>query len=80
MLLVNCLQSLDFVVSEAKRYGIRLILTMANNFKDFGGKAQYVQWAKDAGQWVSGEDDFFTNTMVKNYYKNHIKVYIKLKI
>ncbi|KAM0940757.1 putative mannan endo-1,4-beta-mannosidase [Dioscorea sansibarensis] len=66
-------QSLDFVVSEAKRYGIRLILTMANNFKDFGGKAQYVQWAKDAGQWVSGEDDFFTNTMVKNYYKNHIK-------
>ncbi|KAH7670756.1 Mannan endo-1,4-beta-mannosidase protein [Dioscorea alata] len=66
-------QSLDFVVSEAKRYGIRLILSLANNFKDFGGKAQYVQWAKDAGQWVSGEDDFFTNTEVKNYYKNHIK-------
>ncbi|KAH7663768.1 Mannan endo-1,4-beta-mannosidase protein, partial [Dioscorea alata] len=66
-------QSLDFVVSEAKRYGIRLILTLTNNFKDFGGKAQYVQWAKDAGQWVSGEDDFFTNTVVKNYYKNHIK-------
>ncbi|KAH7677137.1 Mannan endo-1,4-beta-mannosidase protein [Dioscorea alata] len=66
-------QALDFVVSEAKRYGIRLILTLANNFQDFGGKAQYVQWAKDAGQWVSGEDDFYTNSVVKNYYKNHIK-------
>ncbi|KAM0954082.1 putative mannan endo-1,4-beta-mannosidase [Dioscorea sansibarensis] len=66
-------QALDFVISEAKTYGIRLILTLANNFQDFGGKAQYVQWAKDAGQWISGEDDFYTNSVVKNYYKNHIK-------
>ncbi|KAJ0972873.1 hypothetical protein J5N97_020832 [Dioscorea zingiberensis] len=66
-------QALDFVISEAKRYGIRLILTLANNFKDFGGKQQYVQWAKSAGETINCEDDFYTNARVKTYYKNHIK-------
>ncbi|GLJ32747.1 hypothetical protein SUGI_0659310 [Cryptomeria japonica] len=63
-------KALDFVVNEAKSYGIRLVLSLVNNYKDFGGKAQYVEWAnKSAGQ----EDDFFTNPTVKEYYRNHIK-------
>lgn len=66
-------QALDFVISEAKKYGLRLILSLANNYADFGGKAQYVQWARNAGQSLNSEDDFFTNPTVKGYYKNHIK-------
>ncbi|KAG9443131.1 hypothetical protein H6P81_018985 [Aristolochia fimbriata] len=66
-------QALDFVVSEANKYGIRLILSFVNNFGDFGGRPQYVKWAQNAGVQVNGDDDFYTNPVVKDYYKNHIK-------
>ena len=53
---------------------MRLILSLVNNWKDFGGKNQYVQWAREHGQNVNNEDDFFADPVVKQYYKNHIKV------
>ncbi|THU51317.1 hypothetical protein C4D60_Mb06t29750 [Musa balbisiana] len=31
------------------------------------------KWARDAGVAVNGEDDFYTNPVVKGYYKNHIQ-------
>ncbi|CAK7328805.1 unnamed protein product [Dovyalis caffra] len=66
-------QGLDFVISEARKYGIRLILTLSNNYHDFGGRPQYVNWAKAAGVPVNNDDDFYTNAVVKGYYKNHVK-------
>ncbi|KAJ9676316.1 hypothetical protein PVL29_025039 [Vitis rotundifolia] len=66
-------QGLDFVISEAKRYGVRLILSLSNNYKDFGGRPQYVNWAKSAGAPVNKDDDFYTSEVVKGYYKNHVK-------
>ncbi|KAJ4846000.1 Mannan endo-1,4-beta-mannosidase 2 [Turnera subulata] len=66
-------QGLDFVISEAKKYGIRLILALSNNYHDYGGRAQYVNWARAAGVPVENEDDFYTNAVVKAYYKNHVK-------
>ena len=71
---VVLVQSLDFVVFEAHKYGLRLILGLENNYDNFGGKAQYVQWARNAGQNLNYVDDFFTNPTVKGYYKNHVKV------
>ncbi|KAJ9186555.1 hypothetical protein P3X46_002112 [Hevea brasiliensis] len=66
-------QGLDFVISEAKRYAIKLVLSLVNNYENFGGKKQYVNWARSEGQSVSSDDDFFTNSVIKGYYKNHIK-------
>ncbi|XP_050267496.1 mannan endo-1,4-beta-mannosidase 7-like [Quercus robur] len=66
-------QGLDFVISEAKKYDIKVVLSLVNNYENFGGKKQYVDWAKGQGQSVTSEDDFFTNSVVKGYYKNHIK-------
>lgn len=43
------LQALDFVVSEARRYKIRLILSLTNNWDAYGGKSQYVKWGNEAG-------------------------------
>ncbi|KAG8372598.1 hypothetical protein BUALT_Bualt12G0083100 [Buddleja alternifolia] len=68
-------KGLDFVVSEAKKNGIYLILSLVNNWEGFGGKKQYVQWARDQGQYLN-DDDFFTNSIVKSYYKNHIKAVV----
>ncbi|KAJ8540975.1 hypothetical protein K7X08_001791 [Anisodus acutangulus] len=69
----NMFQGLDFAISEAGKNGIKLILSLVNNYNDFGGKKQYVDWAKSQGQSLTSEDDFFKNDVVKNYFKNHIK-------
>lgn len=64
------------MISEAKNHSIRLILSLVNNFDDFGGIAQYVKWGRDAGAVFDSKDDFYKNEFVKQYYKNHIKVRI----
>ncbi|KAF3320662.1 hypothetical protein FCM35_KLT14796 [Carex littledalei] len=66
-------KGLDYVVSEAKKHGIYLILSLVNNWEGFGGKKQYVQWARDQGHYINSDDDFFSNDVLKQYYKNHIK-------
>lgn len=62
------------MISEARKYGVQLILSLVNNWKDYGGKHQYVQWASERGQDIKNDDDFFTHPLVKQYYKDHIKV------
>ncbi|KAL0314288.1 UNVERIFIED_CONTAM: Mannan endo-1,4-beta-mannosidase 2 [Sesamum angustifolium] len=69
----NIFQALDFVVSEAAKNKVRLILSLVNNYQDFGGRPQYVDWAKMAGIRTSSDDDFYTNIVVKQYYKNHVQ-------
>lgn len=67
------LQALDFVVSEAKKYKIRLILSLTNNWDAYGGKPQYVKWGKEAGLNLTSDDDFFSHSTLKSYYKAHVK-------
>lgn len=66
-------RGLDFVISEAKKNGLYVILSLVNNFEDLGGRKQYVQWARDRGQKLNTDDEFYTNAVVKQYYKNHVK-------
>ncbi|KAF2534942.1 hypothetical protein F2Q68_00019132, partial [Brassica cretica] len=53
--------------------GLDPLIAPANNYVSFGGKKQYVDWARSQGRPVSSEDDFFTDSLVKDFYKNHIK-------
>lgn len=63
------------MIYEARRNGIRLILSLVNNLNAFGGKAQYVRWAQEAGENVTiSTDSFFSNPTIKGYYKNYVKV------
>lgn len=66
-------KALDFVVSEAKKYKIRLILSLINNWEAYGGKAQYVKWGKAAGLNLTSDDQFFSHPTLKSYYKAHVK-------
>nr|GMD14936.1 mannan endo-1,4-beta-mannosidase 5-like [Ipomoea batatas] len=70
-------KGLDFVLSEARKYGIRLILSLVNNWVDFGGKTQYVAWARNAGAPVYNDDEFFNNPVPKSYFKNHIQSWVQ---
>ncbi|KAG0487730.1 hypothetical protein HPP92_009825 [Vanilla planifolia] len=64
---------LDYVISEAKKHGVYLILSFVNNFDDFGGKKQYVKWGNERGQRLRSINDFYSNKLVKQFYKNHVK-------
>ncbi|CAO2153497.1 unnamed protein product [Urochloa humidicola] len=66
-------QALDFVVSEARKHKMRLILSLCNNWEDYGGKAQYLRWGKEAGLELTSEDDFFSDPTIKSYYKAFVK-------
>ncbi|KAM0927625.1 hypothetical protein ACQ4PT_002754 [Festuca glaucescens] len=69
----NTFKGLDFVLSEARKAGVKVILSLVNNYDTFGGKKQYVDWARGQGQSIGSDDEFFTNAVVKGFYKNHIK-------
>ncbi|KAL6845370.1 hypothetical protein ACP4OV_024865 [Aristida adscensionis] len=66
-------KGLDCVLSEARKYGIKVILSLVNNYESLGGKKQYVEWAREQGQPIGSDDEFFTNPVVKGFYKNHVK-------
>ncbi|XP_052160532.1 mannan endo-1,4-beta-mannosidase 6 [Oryza glaberrima] len=67
-------QVLDYVIYEARRNHIRLILCLVNNLDNLGGKAQYVQWAQAAGANVTNStDSFYSHPTIKRYYKDYVK-------
>ncbi|GLT41356.1 hypothetical protein SLA2020_154270 [Shorea laevis] len=73
-------RGLDYVIVEARKHGIRLILSLVNNLNAFGGKTQYVRWAKEAGINVSSSTDaFFSHPKIKDYYKGYIKAIVSRK-
>jgi len=60
------LVGLDTVVAEAKKRGIRLIMTLSNYWDAYGGFPRYATWAG-----ASGADDFYTNTTMQGYLKDY---------
>lgn len=67
-------RALDYTIVEARRHGVRLLLSLVNNLPAFGGKGQYVEWARDAGADVgSSNDSFYTDPTVRGYYKHYMK-------
>ncbi len=61
------LERLDFVVAEARKRNLKLILPLVNNWSAFGGMDQYVRWR--GGQY---HDDFYSDATIKGWYKQWI--------
>ena len=59
-------------MSEARKYKIRLILSLVNNWEGYGGKAQYVKWGKEAGLNLTSDDDFFSHPTLRSYYEANV--------
>uniref|UniRef100_A0A0D6R9C9 mannan endo-1,4-beta-mannosidase n=1 Tax=Araucaria cunninghamii TaxID=56994 RepID=A0A0D6R9C9_ARACU len=66
-------KALDFVISEAQRNEIRVILSLVNNWDEYGGKTQYVRWGRNAGLDLHSNDAFFSDPTLRSYFKSHIK-------
>ena len=62
---------LDYTIAKASQTGMKLILSLANNwggYDHFGGIDQYLSWA---GGGLT-HDDFYRNEKVKTLYRNYI--------
>lgn len=77
----NTFRSLDRVVAEAGKRGIRTLLCLTNYWDDFGGISVYLKWARDAGENVSltNKDDFFRNPRCKQMFKDNARAILTRK-
>ncbi|MGN1114749.1 MAG: X2-like carbohydrate binding domain-containing protein [Oscillospiraceae bacterium] len=76
----NGIQKLDYVISEAEKRDLKLIVTFTNYWEAFGGMGQYVKYL----QLKNGETpdnnkidekdvcEFYTNETIKQWYKDYI--------
>ncbi|MFI0899008.1 cellulase family glycosylhydrolase [Streptomyces sp. NPDC020983] len=64
--------SLDYAVHRAGRLGIRLVLPLVNNWPDYGGMQQYVQWflglPDDSYGDGTNHDRFYTDARIRECY------------
>jgi hypothetical protein len=61
---------LDFVIESAKKHGVKLIMTLTNNWADFGGADWYVE---RIGSGTKSHSSFFSDEAIKQAYKNYVR-------
>lgn len=66
----NGLERLDRAIAKAGERDMRLILTLTNHWKDFGGMPQYVQWF---GHPPDQKNLFYTDPRCKQTYKRWVE-------
>lgn len=57
---------LDYVMSKAAENDIKMILTLTNNWKEFGGMDQYLKWFN-----LKYHHEFYTDPRAREAYKNY---------
>ncbi|KAJ7021392.1 glycoside hydrolase, partial [Mycena alexandri] len=69
----NGLGALDTVIASAKAHGIRLIISLTNNWSDFGGMDVYTAQILGSGQ---PHDLFYTNPTVIAAFKTYVQAVV----
>lgn len=65
---------LDRVLALAKRHGLRLVITLSNHWKDYGGIPMYLRWAGQRDKGAYGYDDrFFRLDRAKKLFVAHLR-------
>ncbi len=61
-------EGLDYVLDLANQHGLLLILAFVNNWDDYGGMNQYVEWSATATE----HDHFYTDDDCRAWYRDHV--------
>lgn len=61
------LANVDYAVYRAGQLGIKLIIPFVNNWPQYGGMDQYVNWLQE-----KYHDQFYTDPTIRTWYKNWI--------
>jgi mannan endo-1,4-beta-mannosidase len=75
-------RQLDRVIAAAGRAGVKLVITLGNNWSDYGGVPRYLRWAgvrtEDArGAIYGAEDRFYSDAKMRGWYRAHIERLLK---
>lgn len=77
----DAFDSLDYTVAQAGELGLRLVLTLTNNWPDYGGMPQYVSWflrlPDDVYDTAVNHDKFYTTPAIKDCYKAYARHVIR---
>ena len=69
----SAFDSLDYAVHKAGQLGLRLVLTLVNNWPDYGGMSQYADWflglPDDVYDTAVNHDKFYTAPAIRACYK-----------
>ena len=61
-------KGLDYTLHKADSLGLKVIMTLVNNWDDYGG----MNWYNSFSSGASHHDDFYTDNNTKIWYKNHV--------
>lgn len=64
---VDGLQRLDYVVHRAEQLGLKVVIVLTNNWRDFGGMDQYLAW-----YGKTYHDQFYSDATIKQAFKDWI--------
>lgn len=64
---------LDRVLVLARARGLRVIVTLANYWDDFGGVRQYLAWAGLPTDGFAARDRFFSDEKTRAFYRAHVE-------
>ena len=67
----NGLQKLDYMLAKANQLGVKLILPLVNNWRDFGGMDQYVTW-----YGLQFHDQFYTDARIRGDYRDWVSTLV----
>lgn len=60
--------ALDHVLAVARLHGVRVMLTLANNWTDYGGAPMYLQWTS-APSWGLHHESFYSHPRTREFYR-----------
>src|SRR5688572_3796489 len=63
----NGLMRLDYTLAKAKELGVRILVVLTNNWKEFGGMNQYLEWFG-----LKYHHEFYTDARAKQAYKDWV--------
>lgn len=69
---------LDQVLAEARQAGVRVILTLSNNWKDYGGAPMYLRWAGLSSEGL-GLEEFYRNEKTRAFFRSHLSRMLERK-
>lgn len=67
---------MDYILYKASQYDIKLILPLVNNWDDFGGINQYVEWLLGRSPSYAEHDLFFTDDTIKTWYMDYVTYFL----
>jgi mannan endo-1,4-beta-mannosidase len=74
-------KQLDRVIAAAGRAGVKLVITLANNWGDYGGVPRYLRWAgvrsDDPRAAYGAEDRFYSDAKMRGWYRAHLERLLK---